>query len=319
MSSTFDNKRVLVDNILTFYNKIKPKNPTNSYTVLAAIIDPSLNDDNKIIALASGTQANLSVYLDDIKDCHAESIVRRAYKRYIIDSLLEKVIKSKDSKDVEKFIEQELQQNLILFISQFPCGFLKRYEGDEPIDKVTGKTIKRKPGRGTLKDGHIVYLEKDPCCDKLKRWLKEGFQGKKLKQLFAFEAKITKILIGNCENDECFDYKIGIEKFKQLITDDGFNQTIEVELVDIVDKKEFTFHPEQQPQPVSVAWWSSKTKAHDSDKSSLLKNMEYIVDGRRIGLTKKLLAKDLPNDKLKIANYWLNRDLDQIEQLFKSL
>lgn len=70
---------------LEFYDKIKPKDRGNTYTVIATLNDVK---SGQLIALATGTQASLKVYGDDIEDCHAESLLKRAYKRYLIDAAL---------------------------------------------------------------------------------------------------------------------------------------------------------------------------------------------------------------------------------------
>lgn len=286
-----------IRNNLKFYDKIRPKNPDQSYTVLATINDYKTGE---LIAIATGTQASLRVYPNDIEDCHAESLVKRAYKRYLIDKILY-LSNSRGEKDVHK-LTKECQQELTLFVSQFPCGLLKRYEGDEPIDAVTGNVIKRKPGRGTVIDGKTIYVERDNCLNKLRKWVSGGLQGERIGRLLGIKNRIVKIVIGNCESGTDVDHKSLLDLFKSNLSSDD---SLEYELAQM-RRNDLVFISTKQPQPVALVWW-----AQSSGVSPIGKH-EFVADGRKMGLTKKQCLTDKNAYRLRISNHCLLEDLYKI-------
>lgn len=303
----------LVSNNLAFYQSIKPKSFDGSYTVIATIND---YDTKKLIALATGTQANLKDYPDDIEDCHAESLVKRAFKRYIIDLINHIVSNSSLDGDVGSKVRETVPTSLILFVSQFPCGVLKRYEGE---DKIQGASVERKPGRGTLRDGKIVYVEKDTCARKLRKWAQSGLQGHKLNSILSVESKLKQILIGNCEIDENLDYKTHIEQFKHIVKAD--DSSINVDLLNHIRQDEFIFSPSKQAQPEALVWWASvfdktEKRANESKQAvNFAGNIEYVVNGRRRGVTKRQVARIREtNQQLNISTSRLRDDLNSIER-----
>lgn len=305
----------LVSSNLAFYRTIKPKTSDGSYTVIATIND---YDNKKLIALATGTQANLKDYPYDIEDCHAESLVKRAFKRYIIDLIKHVVSNSSSKADAGSIVRKTIPTNLILFVSQFPCGVLKRYEGDDII--IQGGQVERKPGRGTLRDGKIIYVEKDTCARKLHKWSRIGLQGHKLKSIFNIESKLKQILIGNCEVDENLDCRAYVEQFKRLIQAD--DNSIDVDLLDYIRQDEFIFNPSKQATPEALVWWASvsneKVERPRESKQVVASNgnIEYIVNGRRRGLTKRQVSLIRnTNQQLSISTIRLREDLSFIEHL----
>lgn len=302
----------LVKEILTFYDKIKPKNPTNSFTVVSSLSD---YETGRLLVLASGTQACNRIYEDDIEDCHAESLVKRGLKRYILDNA-DSILAETHGRD-SKFHNNKTSKSrvfLTLFISQFPCGLIKRYEGDEPLDPLTGEIIKRKPGRGKFtQDKGMIYVEKESCLDKIKRWLTYGIQGKRFATDFGsviFEIK--QILIGDCEPDESLDYHHYIEVMKQYLRDNSRTHVLDLQLVSI-RREDLVYNCNKKPQPVSLVWWnkpklSIDSTGLDSDKSSA----ELIVDGRRRGLTKSQCANQNESLKLKISDSLIRRDINNL-------
>lgn len=313
------NLQTIIKSNLILYDSIKPKHSDGNYTVIATINDLKTGE---LLALASGTKANLRKYPHDIEDCHAESLVKRAYKRYLINRISRFLSQSNDIKDVNEFFERSFPQNLILFVSQFPCGFVKRYEGKDAIDDVTGTTLPRKPGRGTVIDGKTVYVTKSDCNSKIHRWLADGMQGKKLKQLFNIRGDIKLIVVGNCESDEDFAYNSQLESFRNSLS--SSNGSIQVEFIDCVRRDEFLFDTSKAPLPEALVWWATPSdydRDRDSSKTKRIKviNSEYIVDGRRKGLTKRQCVQDNPYHRLMISNPRHRTDLDQLEASYEKL
>lgn len=308
-------------NTLDLYDRIKPKNPASSYTSLASISD---YNSGKILAIAAGTQAIYRKYSDDIQDCHAESLVRRAFKRYLIDRIrfviLSKVKVSNNEKELRDLILEECPKELILFVSQFPCGFVKRYKGEEFFDS-SGDVVKRKPGRGLVKEGKIHFVEKDDCTSKLKKWISGGFQGKQIKSIFNVTCKIRHIVIGNCEPDGDFDYERYVDEFgKVLSCDTPINVSVDAQ----IRRDEFLFNPKKKPQPVALACWYTSQDFHSSRNLTERTKVgtylhEFIVGGRKIGLTKRQCSSSNQLYKLKISNYCFKHDLASIEKAFRDL
>lgn len=299
-----------------FYKTIEPRNSNDSYTVIATIND---YDTKKLIALATGTQANLKKYPDDIEDCHAESLLKRAYKRFVIDQISHIVSNFSPEDDIGAAIRKTIPTNLILFISQFPCGVIQRYGGDNPI--VEGTLMKRKPGRGTLINGKVVYVKRDTCAHKLSKWIENGLQGFRLKSIFNIESRIKQILIGSCEIDENLNYKTYMEQFKQIIKSD--NHSIDVDLLSNFRRDEFVFNPLKLPQPEAIVWWASVT--NDVEKEALdVKqasgsngNIEHVVDGRRRGLTKQQISHARgTNQRLDVSTFRLREDIASFAHRF---
>ncbi|CAG2117525.1 unnamed protein product, partial [Medioppia subpectinata] len=159
-------------------------NPESEYTVLAAIVCERKDCDNKsigrqVVALTTGTKcqpSNWSSKQHLIVDSHAESLLKRAFKRYLI-SQLENGLKV-DNLDIS------------LFISQLPCGSLQRWKGD-PNYGLNDTQTDRKPGRGEP-------CHKPTCLKKIAKWIYLGLQGKRLIECTKDPIYINNIVIGNC-------------------------------------------------------------------------------------------------------------------------
>jgi hypothetical protein len=307
LNDKFDASKVIHQN-LEFYHKIKPKIAQSSYTVIA-----TLNDHNtsQLLALATGTQSSLKRYDDDIEDCHAESLLKRAYKRYVLDRILvalecqEGASIEQKTNTIHQVVKQINQQELVLFISQFPCGFIKRFQGTEPVDELTGAEIVRKPGRGQVINGKLVYVQRDSCFAKLKRWLSGyGFQGRSFNEHLGIRSKLVKMIIGDCEPDTMLDHESHLRSLSHEL--DTCQRGIQYELAHM-RHHEFTFGSSgKQPLPVSVVWWASTR--HVNPRNSL----EYIADGRRLGLTKRQSIMNNSDSKTRIGDFWLQSDMAKI-------
>lgn len=307
--------RDLVLNNLKIYDSIKPKNPTDSFTVLATLND---SDTGELLCLATGTQANLRSYDDDIQDCHAESLLKRAYKRYVIETIeheLDKASAGTLDRHSKEFLVSQLPKNVTLFVTKFPCGFLTRYAGREPVDPETGQIIKRKPGRGTERGGKMIFVEKDSCFVKLQKWLKDGFQGRRLRQVFSLETSIKMIIVGNCESADDFDYMTHVRQLEAGLIADHCG--IDIRHVDCARRSEFIFRPDAKPQPVSIVWWR-RTVHGILPPASPNNNCEMIVDGRRRGLTRNHCSSGQieTSARLKVADTHLRRDLERILSIY---
>lgn len=290
---------------LRLYQELKPTSSLNDhYTVIASLYD---NTRRHLVAFASGTQANLKNFQDDIEDCHAESLLKRAYKRYLIDkinSLFEMRLKETD---IKQLVKDECEGSLSLFISQFPCGFLQKYEGQMPV-------LHRKPGRGLVRNDETYYVEKDCCLIKLKRWVSQGLQGHRLNSIFGFKSKIDKVVIGGCEPDQNLDY---LSYSKLLTSEISCDRNIEIDVYQHVSCRGLVFSPSKRPDPVSIVWWNSSFNSSMGSnvwKFTQGSTWELIVDGQKRGLTKKQKASQHKRNRLLVSSASIEQAIASIEQ-----
>ncbi|XP_054164618.1 tRNA-specific adenosine deaminase 1-like [Oppia nitens] len=179
----------------------KPK-PKSEYTVLATIVcnvKNHTNDsiDTKVVALTTGTKcfaSNESSSDDLIVDNHAESLLKRAFKRYLICRL-------QSGHNLDDI------QTITLFVSQLPCGSLQRWKGDPDLEANSSKSnrhlsdVCRKPGRG-------VTCYRATCLKKIAKWIRLGLQGKALIALTGRPFYINNIVIGNCGQSGEYDQQM---------------------------------------------------------------------------------------------------------------
>ncbi|KAI2796352.1 tRNA-specific adenosine deaminase 1 [Blomia tropicalis] len=194
------------------YNKLgksgKP-NENTEHTVLAAVVEQERSSTKlRVVALATGTKCfpqNVERKHEDIVDCHAESLMKRAFKRYLIgrlDYILDNNI------SLEQFQNEVTgNHNYYIFVSQTPCGCITRWQGESEsqsnqteLNESNLKSFKligvnRKPGRGDL-------CPKAGCIHKLAKWNAFGIQGKRLCTLTNKAIVPYKIIIGNCETNQ---------------------------------------------------------------------------------------------------------------------
>lgn len=303
---------VIVSNLM-FYHSVRAKVENPSYTVIATLNDVHTT---QLVALATGTQAGLKQYDNDIEDCHAESLLKRAYKRYQIDMILKALSRQNDDQSTDKDRLTSVcntlnRQRLLLFISQFPCGLIKRFEGQEPVDGTTGLSGPRKPGRGQLKDGKVYYVHRQHCMMKLTRWLSEStLQGKTLKDLLGIKSRLDKVVIGDCEPDPMTDYSSYLGHLRQTLSA-AAGRSIECELVHM-RHDDFVFDTSyKQPLPVATVCWAvANSREHESPQH----HVEYVVDGRKLGITKRQCLDESHKFKLQTSNSRLRSDLDRIRE-----
>lgn len=296
--------RELIEKNYEFYRSLRPDNPPNTYTVIATLNE---RQTGKLLALATGTQAKIKTYRHDIEDCHAESLLKRAYKRYLIGKISRAI-----QKDGRMSATLECPEELIFFVSQLPCGLVDRYEGEQPRDEVTGDILRRKPGRGLKIDGQLHYVEKNDCTSKLHKWISEGMQGEAINNYLYIECPISSILIGNCQPEEDFHYRFHLNQLRLHLLR-GCRREVEFVHINSFRHDEFVFNPEKQARPECLVWWldeSNLESAHGSQTSNLKGRMEIIVDGRRRGATKKQCESDDDSQRSSISSHMLRKDLD---------
>ena len=161
------------------------------------------------MALATGTKCfpgNVEYRRDEVVDCHAESLLKRAFKCYLLQ-LVEDCLGKKGRTDTthQLLLRGVLsRRRYCLFVSQTPCGVVSRWKGDHqagdlesrsgalvrPLFKAVG--VNRKPGRGD-------HCPKAACIHKLAKWAIFGLQGRLLLPLVGRPITVQKVILGNCE------------------------------------------------------------------------------------------------------------------------
>ena len=90
-----------------FAGKSGKPDKKHEHTVLAAILEhQTINLQNRVVALATGTKCfphNVNNKQESIVDCHAESLLKRAFKCYLIE-LIDQWLVSGQS--IDQFREQ---------------------------------------------------------------------------------------------------------------------------------------------------------------------------------------------------------------------
>lgn len=172
--------------------------------MLACILEAETSKA-RVVALATGTKCfpgNVAHRREEIVDCHAESLLKRSFKCYLLQ-LVEDSLGSSQNYQITDLYKRILsKRQYCLFVSQTPCGCLSRWKGDgkdQPKEesrkdfKLVG--VNRKPGRGEL-------CPKAACIHKLAKWNILGLQGRQLLPLVGYPITMDKIIIGNCELEE---------------------------------------------------------------------------------------------------------------------
>ena len=285
----YDNE--IGDICLSSYNDLgkSGKPDKNQFSVLAAIVcSDKSSSKRRVVSLTSGTKCfptNEILKTQRIVDSHAESLLKRAFKRHLI-SLLNSGSDLEDISSVD------------LFISQYPCGTIQRWRGETATNPA--KRVKRelgfirKPGRGET-------CLRATCLHKISKWVFMGLQGNKLIQFTKRPIRINNIVIGNCGpigeydqqlvdqwfqlSDSCVAYKPFDLKCLPKIK---FCEKFRNDLFIKCDNKEST--------ATSIVMWST-SDGHIS---------EVLTEGHKLGVTKKNMSKNLP----LVCDSIINRDIE---------
>lgn len=214
--------------------------------MLAAIVIEKESCQLEVVALATGTKcfpSQKETASDTIEDCHAESLLKRAFKRYLISQL-------KSNQGIN-------WQKLYFFVSRMPCGVEERWEGaSESLLQATQSTsgVRRKPGRG-------IPTSKTSCIDKLAKWNLLGLQGMRLLPRFSCPVFFDYLIIGNCGqtgdfNEERLDCLINCES-NELGVDKLFKKkkVIECSFCESFRHEEFVKTSEKRAASTSIVYW----------------------------------------------------------------
>lgn len=280
---------------------IFPETMTTNIGEVGCNHDQSLHSNkNKssmsVVALASGTKCvtgKNSKAQNIITDCHAEALVKRAFKRHLIEK-----IKEKEMESIQK-------AKYYLFISQLPCGTVSRFEGEKEEETFTTNACRRKPGKGEP-------FHKSSCVDKLCKWIHIGIQGKSLCKHFSAPIHLNGIIVGNCVDKKEFDEQVLRKRLslsfedeecpnkKQKVTDiPDRSQNIDIGFDESFVKEELTRRSEKRPCPISNVCWTD-------GRGKLFK--EVTVEGRKQGTNLKTHCKNC----LQISNKCINEEIEKL-------
>ncbi|RWR98748.1 double-stranded RNA-specific editase 1-like protein, partial [Dinothrombium tinctorium] len=265
------------------------------WTTLAAVV---IEEDNRfyVACLATGTKCTTgerSKLQNVIIDCHAESLCKRAFKKFLCHHFL-----NGHSVDGLKFH---------LFISQLPCGVIERYRG--AVDKDNEQIgIQRKPGKGEK-------CEKASCVDKIAKWNILGFQGRRLLAITKKPIKFDSIVIGNCTEKPEYNGK----RFRACLTIDKYqidpnqNKIIKSEITNMFPlnycpslhfnenfrESIFTRRESVNASNSAIVFWKENGSTNMVD---------VVVNGFKQGVTRKEVTKKL----LRISKQTLTSDIDRL-------
>lgn len=283
----------------------------SEWTTLAAIVRLCCwSRDLSVVSLATGTKCvtgtKSAIGNNIISDCHAESLLKRAFKRYLLskiaagkgcstaNTLHPQVHDEKELIRDQKLLHQH--EDYYLFVSQLPCGTIDRYEGAPRHQSLYH--VHRKPGKGEP-------CLKASCTDKIAKWLILGLQGRKLMGLIHNPIRLKGIVIGNCvrvpEFDEdlfgrrvcppndTFDTKQSSHLFPpvtgiHILFDESFQ------------KECLTRDTGKRACPSAIVSWMEGSE----------RKVEVIVAGRRQGSS----CKSHASNKLLVSSHVINSDIE---------
>lgn len=214
--------------------------------MLAAIVIEKESCQREVVALATGTKcfpSQKETAIDTIEDCHAESLLKRAFKRYLISQL-------KSNQEIN-------WQKLYFFVSRMPCGVGERWQGaSESLLQATQSTsgVRRKPGRG-------IPTCKASCIDKLTKWNLLGLQGMRLLPHFNSPVFFDYLIIGNCgQTDDFNEERLGSLlncDINELSVDNLFKRekVIECLFCESFRHEEFIKTNERRAASTSIVYW----------------------------------------------------------------
>jgi hypothetical protein len=289
----------------------------SEWTTLAAIVHHCyLTNDLSVASLATGTKcvtgARFTTDSSIISDCHAESLLKRAFKRYLLSkiaaALTTNTLHPQVHGDQERETDEAAAHHVLddkdeyyMFVSQLPCGTVERYEGASPNQSL--HQIHRKPGRGEP-------CLKASCTDKLAKWLIMGLQGRKLMRLLHNPIKLKGIVIGNCVRDPEFDQDLFATRICASFPSDDpsianmsshlFHPVTDMSILfdDSFRKECLTRDPGKRASPSAIVCWMDGRE----------RKVEVIVAGRKQGLN----CKTQSSNKLLIATDVINSDIDAL-------
>lgn len=269
----------------------KPKD--NEYTSLAAIIQVRSQDthsDPRVVCLSTGTKCvtgTESRIENIIRDCHAESLCKRAFKRFLI-------YESSSGQPYDGSSEYSF------FLSKLPCGTIERYAGAACSNDIkTG--VRKKPGRGEPS-------LKASCVDKLCKWLQMGIQGCHLLSYTQNPVIFTHVIIGNCVDHKEFNEM----SLRQSVVVDEMNPS--------QHKKRKTEMSSSMPDVFFDEDFKHELLIKRDDKSSSpsaivcwmedgMIQKEVVVSGRKQGTS----IKNFYKNQLRISRGIMRQDMNQLE------
>ncbi|XP_046911394.2 tRNA-specific adenosine deaminase 1 [Dermatophagoides farinae] len=297
------------------YNKLgksgKPNPRKNEYTIIAGLVEYRDKSSPTVVCLTTGTKCfpkNVPYRDEDIVDCHAEPLLKRAFKCYLNEVINDWI---DDNKKLDQFYDEVIRgRHYCLFVSQFPCGSFSRWKGDPLHDSKNQKIcVNRKPGRGEL-------CPKAACVHKIAKWRIFGLQGSRILDIIGKPITFNHIVIGNCETeyretmeelDSIKDYLITIPNeyskiSNDLIGDFQFSQFCHIHFAQQFRHPEFVRN--NIPCGSSIVAWMS------CDRKTNLKT-EILANGRRLGAAKR---KTFPNilGTSRVCDFYLRQNLEQL-------
>ncbi|UXI19362.1 hypothetical protein NH340_JMT05305 [Sarcoptes scabiei] len=300
----------------------KPDPNKNEFTVLAAIVEYfGVFENVRVVCLATGTKCfpkNVKDYRNEIVDCHAESLLKRAFKRYLI-----KIIENKpEDAQLNQIKLNSNDKKYCIFVSQIPCGTISRWKGNHIVNHHHDKDLEiykdigvnRKPGRGEL-------CPKAGCIHKIAKWNLFGLQGCRLLPLIKEPILFDHLIIGNCESIDNIESELQIihnrliwktEKYIQIdsIIEKSIQHARKIGLHFATNFKKKEFIRNKIPCGSSIVAWL------DGDNQF---KTEILASGRKLGSRKRKLFEIHSKSDFGLSlvcDSNLNQDIDRLYHRF---
>lgn len=187
-------------------------------SVLAGIVATIHDSRIEVISFATGNRFDQLTFSsprgNNLRDCHAEVLVRRAFKLWLINEWIQIQTKNEDSSffTLSATFKLVLKDGIkfFLYVSSAPCGNACIRKWGQPKKEIFREDL------GPLQlpvDEHVVFhahakpegqtaltykgvTSIPSCSDKILKWNVLGLQGSRLRELCEFPLKADGIVIG---------------------------------------------------------------------------------------------------------------------------
>lgn len=317
---------------------------SREWTVFCAIVqEDSIENELTVVSAGSGTRclgrSEMSDNGDLLHDSHAEVIAVRAFKRHLMDKILQHLKSPGSTELLEGSVEEDglrIKDHIKfhLFTTHPPCGDATifpselPFDADEPPSKktkilsdfsFTGAKLIRKQGSNDdvlaqdisavrTKPGRGERTISMSCSDKMAKWLVCGVQGSLLHSLLHRPIYLQSITMAknssfNRESLERALYKRFSKNIKHFPVHSVF-QLKEPEIFESSFEFPYAKDDTKAPCPKSIIYSGGNVEK---------KPLEISVDGRRQGVAKKNISK--PSSRLKICRRELLNQFLSIRKL----
>jgi hypothetical protein len=208
----------IATSVIRQFRSVTEKKNNDAQSVLAGIVVTTYHSQIEVISIATGNRfdqvKSSSSRRNNVRDCHAEVLARRAFKLWLINEWIKIQTKSGES---SIFILSHHSKivlkdgiKLFLYVSSAPCGNACIRKWGQPKKEIFLEDL----GSFQLpEDKHVIFhahakhegqtaltykgaTNMLSCSDKILKWNVLGLQGSRLRELCEFPLKLDGIVIG---------------------------------------------------------------------------------------------------------------------------